>query len=336
MLKKILIILGGVNLIFFSAHEANSSQVKSNVTDTVQKENQLEKSINSFDPTLIGKHNLAGTEKNSALEKQISFNTPVFMEGVDFENQSMGFLNLVPHFGWDYPSLGSFNESQQIVLEKANNGVYIRALNPRTSDFNYFNISNRGYVYLDRKSNAREFRIIDTYPRGTFRLVDIQTGSAVGKYSSGGIDYLTIYLGTEPINFRFFGNGEIVIEDKFIDFSSSFFSPIFNPTANQPTMSNGTLSLPHNSMVQSKSINFEKDKIYRITLGNLKGNILFEIVDIENSLPFFTRQSLLGQGQDITFFYTHSQPFNWEHQSIIRISGNVDTTFNSFKIEQLN
>lgn len=268
------------------------------------------------------------------LNQQVPMNTPLFMEGKNPTGESVGFLNLTPYVGWDYPSIGGFNGRQEVMFEQSRNGVIIRALNPRSANYNYFNISNRGYIYLDRRENAKEFHILNNFSGNTVNLQEIQSRQNVGTYHSRGVEYLTIGANTKPTNFRFFERKETLVTDGFQNFNSSFFFPIIYPWTAQPTMNNGQLSLPTHSTVGSNSLLFERNSSYLITLGNLRGNVRIEFVDIESGLVFQIER-LSSNGTDASIFYTHSQPYNWSHQTSIRITSDTNTTLQSFKLEKL-
>ncbi|MHA6124510.1 hypothetical protein [Enterococcus mundtii] len=139
----------------------------------------------------------------------VPINTPRLMLSVNTNNDfnSMLYLNQTKYAGWYYPTMQTQREPwyDQIVFEKSPRGVYIRVLQSKENDNKlYFNISNRGYVYLDRRENAREFSVTKLPPTNnlyydTFRVTDLSTGQSLGIYNN----YITIGSGTIPRNWIF-------------------------------------------------------------------------------------------------------------------------------------
>ncbi|WP_301359854.1 hypothetical protein [Enterococcus spodopteracolus] len=139
----------------------------------------------------------------------VPINTPRLMSSVNTNNDfdSMLYLNQTKYAGWYYPTMQKQREQwyDQIVFEKSPRGVYIRVLQSKENNNRlYFNISNRGYVYLDRKENAREFSVTKLPPTNnlyydTFRVTDLSTGQSLGIYNN----YITIGSGTIPRNWIF-------------------------------------------------------------------------------------------------------------------------------------
>lgn len=145
--------------------------------------------------------------------KNIPLNTPLFMVSYDTNNDinSRQYLSLTRHVGWLYPTMGSNREphTDQVIFERSQNGVLIRsAYTGIDFKYVYFNISNRGYVYLDQKENAREFIIgelpqPDSLHSPVVALFDAQTRQGVGTFRSSGTNYITIGSGTVLKNWSF-------------------------------------------------------------------------------------------------------------------------------------
>ncbi len=147
--------------------------------------------------------------ENTNLIADIPINNPRIMASVNTNNDyhSMLFLNQTRYAGWYYPTMQEQREQwyDQIVFEKSPRGVYIRVLQSKGNNNRlYFNISNRGYVYLDIKENAREFSVTKLPPTSnlyydTYRVTDLSTNQSLGIYNN----YITIGSGTIPRNWIF-------------------------------------------------------------------------------------------------------------------------------------
>lgn len=152
----------------------------------------------------IPKISLAGENVSNITENlknvQIPVNQQVNISGMNENGTRIGFVNVGPYAGWDYAYIRENDASNKFVFEKGstNTTFKVKAVSPNWSGFDYFNISNRGYIYLDKKENAREFTI-QTQKTGNFKLIDANTGQEVGIYRWGGYDYLTIGSGTTLI-----------------------------------------------------------------------------------------------------------------------------------------
>lgn len=127
----------------------------------------------------------------------------------------------------------------------------------------------------------------------------------------------------------------LIVEDNFINWSSSFFTPQWFPGGNLPIMSNGYLYLPLNSVVNGNPLLLERNSTYRITLGNLQGTISFNIIDQINGLELTNDLIVKSEGNSVSFFYNHNDAFDWNRNSIITLSGASNATMDSFKIEKL-
>lgn len=145
--------------------------------------------------------------------KNIPLNTPLFMVSYDTSNDinSRQYLNLTRHAGWLYPTMDSNRvpNTDQVVFERSQNGVLIRSAYTGV-DFKYvyFNISKRGYIYLDQKEHAKEFIIgelpqPDSLNTPVVALFDEQTRQGVGTFRSSRTDYITIGPGTVLKNWSF-------------------------------------------------------------------------------------------------------------------------------------
>ncbi|MGL9768960.1 hypothetical protein [Enterococcus sp. DIV0806c] len=147
--------------------------------------------------------------ENTSSITDVPINTPRVMSSVNTNNDfnSMLYLNQTKSAGWYYPTMQKQREPwyDQIVFEKSPRGLYIRVLHSKENDDKlYFNISNRGYVYLDRKENAREFSVTklpstNNLNYDTFRITDLSTGQSLGIYNN----YITIGSGTIRRNWIF-------------------------------------------------------------------------------------------------------------------------------------
>lgn len=154
-----------------------------------------------------------GAEINSSSITDVPLGIPHRMASVNVNNDfnSILHLNQTNYFGWYYTTMQKQAEAtyDQIVFEKSPRGVYIRVQNSKGNNTrSYFNISNRGYVYLDRKENAREFSVSKLPPSNnlhhdTYRITDLSTGQALGIYRDfiSNLDYITIGYGTFVRNF---------------------------------------------------------------------------------------------------------------------------------------
>lgn len=146
--------------------------------------------------------NLADDNVTNSTENLKNIQIPVEQEatisGMDENGIRIGFVNVGPFAGWDYAYIRENDASNKFVFEKGstNRTFKIRAASPNWGGFDYFNISRRGYIYLDRKENAREFTI-QNQQAGNFKLIDANTGQEVGIYRWGRYDYLTIGPGTK-------------------------------------------------------------------------------------------------------------------------------------------
>lgn len=163
--------------------------------------------------TLLAEENFKDDKIVTGSGKTIPLNTPLLMVSYDTNNDinSRQYLNLTKYAGWLYPTMDFEREKNkdQVVFEKSENGVLIRSLfTGIDSKYIYFNISNRGYIYLDKKENAREFIIgelphPDSLYTPVVALFDAQTRQGVGTYRKGGINYITIGPGTVLKNWSF-------------------------------------------------------------------------------------------------------------------------------------
>lgn len=112
--------------------------------------------------------------------------------------------------GWDYvlakPSMipPFFDKSDTkdsiwlsyFYIEPAgSNKFYIRSEKYNSNGYNYLNVSDRGYFYLDQKSRAVKFDF-SQIEGTTYSIYESNSGSKLGIYSS----YLTIGSGTEILN----------------------------------------------------------------------------------------------------------------------------------------
>lgn len=193
MIKKIFFILclSIVSLCLYT--EAGASETSDDKITTEGIKNNLEQA---------GLLSIASTT-------DVPLNRPRLMSSVNTNNDfnSMLYLNQTKYAGWYYPMMQNQREPlyDQIIFEKSPRGVYIRVMESKGyHDRVYFNISRRGYVYLDRKENAREFSVTKLPPSNnlfhdTFRVTDIRTGQPLGIYNS----YITIGSGTIPRNWIF-------------------------------------------------------------------------------------------------------------------------------------
>lgn len=148
-------------------------------------------------------------EKNTPVaalvNREIPLNTPLSISGMDQNGTRRGFVNVGPFASWDYAYLRLNDNSHRFIFEQGSSNMLfrIRAQLPNWGTHNYFNISQRGYVYLDRRENAREF-IIEAQASGGFKFFDAQTRQELGIFSWEGFYYVTTGTGTIPINWLVF------------------------------------------------------------------------------------------------------------------------------------
>ncbi|MBO0439645.1 hypothetical protein [Candidatus Enterococcus ikei] len=87
---------------------------------------------------------------------------------------------------WEYATLGSKSEGVYLEKEPGTISYYkIRSANPIFKDYNYFTVSNRGYIYLSKKSDAASF-MISEQETGLSNVY--HNGSPVNTYG----DYITV------------------------------------------------------------------------------------------------------------------------------------------------
>lgn len=87
---------------------------------------------------------------------------------------------------WEYAMLGS--KSDGVYLEKVSGtGSYykIKSANPIFKGYDYFTVSNRGYIYLSKKSDASTFLINE---KASGLSTFSHNGSPVNTYG----DYITV------------------------------------------------------------------------------------------------------------------------------------------------
>ncbi|MFS0934696.1 hypothetical protein ACFDAA_19255 [Enterococcus casseliflavus] len=196
MIKTVLSVFLSVLSLCFSIH-AGAAEIGVDVTRT--------------DTELPNQETIGpkGHSVNNIPASDVPINIPKLLSSVNTTNEvhSMLYLNQTKYAGWIYPTMQSQREPwyDQIVFEESPRGVYLRVLESKADDeYVYFNISNRGYVYLDQKANAREFSVTklppsDTFFYDTYRLLDLQTGEPLGIYNG----YITIGSGTIPQHWIF-------------------------------------------------------------------------------------------------------------------------------------
>lgn len=158
---------------------------------------------------MISPKTALAAEKNdlsSAMNRsQIPINRPLSMSGMDENGVRRGFVNVGPFANWDYAYLRLNNNSNRFIFERgsSNTRFRIRVQSPNWRNFDYFNISNRGYVYLDRRENAREFTV-QAQDNGGFKIFTANNGQEVGIFRWAGSYYLTIGSRTIPMNWLIF------------------------------------------------------------------------------------------------------------------------------------
>ena len=116
--------------------------------------------------------------ENTSSVTDVPINTPRLMSSVNMNN--------------DFNSMLYLNQTIRVLQSKENDNKL------------YFIISNRSYIYLDRKENAKEFSVSKLPPTNnlyydTFRVTDLSTGQSLGIYNN----YITIGSGTIPRNWIF-------------------------------------------------------------------------------------------------------------------------------------
>lgn len=105
--------------------------------------------------------------ENTSSVTDVPIKTPRLMSSVNMNN--------------DFNSMLYLNQTIRVLQSKENDNKL------------YFNISNRGYVYLDRKENAKEFSVSKLPPTNnlyydTFRVTDLSISQSLEIYN----DYITI------------------------------------------------------------------------------------------------------------------------------------------------
>lgn len=91
---------------------------------------------------------------------------------------------------WEYAVLGT--SSDGVYLDHEGLNIYtIRSANPYTSGYDYWNFSTRGYIYLDTKSNAKRFIIVD---KGDGYYKIFHNGIPINTYFWGGgiLSYISV------------------------------------------------------------------------------------------------------------------------------------------------
>ncbi|MGX7246028.1 hypothetical protein ACWOC1_14445 [Enterococcus quebecensis] len=91
---------------------------------------------------------------------------------------------------WEYAVLGT--SSDGVYLEHKGLNIYtIRSANPYTKGYDYWNFSSRGYIYLDKKSNATPF-VINKRSDGYFYI--FHNGVPLNTFFWGGgiLSYITL------------------------------------------------------------------------------------------------------------------------------------------------
>lgn len=135
-----------------------------------------------------------------------------------------------------------------------------------------------------------------------------------------GPDGENLYPGGGPSHFM-----TNIINDRFSNWNSS----IFSPWRGNPTMMNNTLTLPRNSEVTSTPVSFIGNERYKVTIGNLNGTINVAIWDYANGLVL-SEQTITGNGNDVSFDYSHINHWPATGPSIIGLFGESNTSTASY------
>ncbi|BBM14650.1 hypothetical protein ABVF54_15295 [Enterococcus mundtii] len=135
-----------------------------------------------------------------------------------------------------------------------------------------------------------------------------------------GPDGENLYPGGGPSHFM-----TNIINDRFSNWNSS----IFSPWRGNPTMMNNTLTLPRNSEVTSTPVSFTGNERYKVTIGNLNGTINAAIWDQTSGLVL-SEQTLTGNGNDVSFDYTHPNRWPATGPSIIGLFVESNTSTASY------
>lgn len=120
-----------------------------------------------------------------------------------------------------------------------------------------------------------------------------------------------------------------ILNDSFNDWNSS----IFKRWMGNPVMSRNLLTMPRNSSVNSKPIDFSGNTTYKVTIGNLKGTINFLVWDYANNLVLAER-TITSNGSDVSFDYYHINKWPAISSSIIALEGRTDSEATSFRIDR--
>lgn len=93
-------------------------------------------------------------------EAAIPTNKNVRIEAYSTNFRYKGTIGVKKELGWDYMTLA--NKNFGMVLESIGADQYrIKANNPNSAKYNYWTISDRGYIYLHKKEQAQTFRITE-------------------------------------------------------------------------------------------------------------------------------------------------------------------------------
>lgn len=121
-----------------------------------------------------------------------------------------------------------------------------------------------------------------------------------------------------------------IYNDQFVFWGSS----IFSPWDGNPIMLNNTLTLQRHSIVASNPINFVGSTRYRVSFGRLNGTINVLIFDQANGLVL-SEQTLTGNGNEVSFDYSHINHWPATGPSIIQLTGVSDSSMMSnFRIDR--
>lgn len=213
ILYKSLSILSFTILIAIGNNNVEASEVSSGKPNV---SNELKSPLN--DPnrpsyTLLTEKNFRDDKIVTNSGKNILLNKPLLMTSYDTNNSlnSREYLSLTKYAGLLYPVMDSNRkpDTDSVVFERSKNGVLIRsAYTGLDYKYVYFNISKRGYIYLDKKENAKEF-IIGELPQPdslyspVVALFDAQTRQGLGTFRSSGTNYITIGPGKVLKNWSF-------------------------------------------------------------------------------------------------------------------------------------
>lgn len=131
-------------------------------------------------------------------------------------------------------------------------------------------------------------------------------------------------------------NPTVIVKDNFNNWESSFFTAQWVPGVESPTMSNGTLTLPTNSVINGEPLLLGGNSFYQIVINNLHGTIGYTLIDQLSGMPLFPDRLVSAQGNPVAIHYYHGNPNDWDKNLIFSLTGITDASMSSFRLERIN